>query len=126
MGTPDDQRMFEVFGDKLGPIHIGPGAVSKGNKVTDLEFLRWRETVYGTIGQRIKQQAKKQAAIKKTSHTSSASSSLSSVSALDGDKPAVSKKGNYCSNIDCQALARYSVDQRAACSKCIYYKHVRT
>ena len=51
LGTPDDQRMFQSFGDDFGPIHIGTGEETSGDRVTDLEIIRWRTTLLGTDGQ---------------------------------------------------------------------------
>jgi len=47
LGTPNDDRMVELFGDMFGSIHIGTGEVTSGDRVTDLEFIRWRASVLG-------------------------------------------------------------------------------
>ena len=49
--SSDGVMMVQAFGDYFGDIHIGTGKVSSGNRVTNLEFIRWRATVYGAPGQ---------------------------------------------------------------------------
>ena len=44
--------MFEAFGEYFGPIHIGTGAKTSGDRVPDLEFIRWRATLFGGHGVR--------------------------------------------------------------------------
>ena len=53
-GTPDDIRMEKSFETLFGRVHIGTNKEkSSHSRVTELEFIRWRATVFGTHGQRI-------------------------------------------------------------------------
>ena len=45
LGTPDDQQMFQSFGDDFGPIHIGTGEEMSGDRATDLDIIQWRTTL---------------------------------------------------------------------------------
>jgi len=51
LGTPDDKRMVEAFCEYFRAFHIGTGIETSGNRVTDLEFIRWRATLFGANGQ---------------------------------------------------------------------------
>lgn len=120
LGTPDDQRMVESFGAIFGGIHIGTGPVTSGDRVTDLEFIRWRATLFGAYGQ-IEIEAKKrqvQTAKKAMMCQSSGNARLAAlVSPNSGEHgneldlatvaPASKKLGKKCSNINCPKGARY-------------------
>ena len=43
LGTPDDQRMFQSFGEDFGEIFIGEE--TSGGRVTDLEPIRFRMNI---------------------------------------------------------------------------------
>ena len=51
-GTPDDARMMTSFEEIFGAVHIGTGATTSHARVTELEFTRWRATIFGTYSQR--------------------------------------------------------------------------
>ena len=88
LGTPNDDRMVELFGDMFGSIHIGTGEVISGDRVTDLEFIRWRASVLGAKGQRVFKQKK--------SDLCTADLSVS-----------VPKNARKCSNPNCPTESRY-------------------
>jgi len=69
LGTPDDQRMVLAFGESFGDIHISTGSVTSGHRVTELEFIRWRTTLYGADGQ-IEIDAKKRVAVESNKFSS--------------------------------------------------------
>ena len=50
-GTLDDERMEQDFAELFGRVHIGTGATSSREKVTKLEFIRWRTKIFGASGQ---------------------------------------------------------------------------
>ena len=120
LGTPDDQRMVTSFADDFGDIHIGTNEVSSGNRVTELDFIRWRATVFGSIGQRILA-ARKNA--RKADEVID-----DNVTNPEGNKRVT---GKYCGNYSCPSRSRYSVAQAAmwkkcklSCSKCHGRVHV--
>ncbi len=46
--------MEQSFADRFGHVHIGTNKEkSSHSRVTELNFIRWRATIFGTIGQRI-------------------------------------------------------------------------
>jgi hypothetical protein len=111
LGTPDDQRMFQMFGDTFGPIFIGTGEESSGNRVTDLESIRWRTTLLGTEGQRERETQKRfVAAEKAAAQIAAANPSRVALVATITDAPANSgptRKGKRCSNVNCPDRAHY-------------------
>ena len=132
LGTPDDQRMFALFGEFFGPIFIGTGDVSSGDRVTDLELIRWRTTLLGANGQLEKENKKRLVASEKTAASlartaTEARLAVSQAAALDlvvdlnGTTTSVApgnvgevvgavapaRKGKKCSNINCPDHAHY-------------------
>lgn len=99
--------MFTSFGDDFGDIHIGTNEVSSGNRVTELDFIRWRATVFGTIGQRILA-ARKNA--RKADEVID-----DNVTNPEGNKKAT---GKFCGNYTCPLRSRYSLAQAAMWKKC--------
>ena len=144
LGTPDDQRMVETFGDIFGPIHIGPAAVSSGKRVTDLEFIRWRATLFGANGQierdakkRLQESEKKNSRMRQSvlgsepeTQTATDQSGLAvdaSLSASDNqpqltDQLAISappaQLGKKCSNLLCPDNTRYYAAMCKLWTKC--------
>jgi hypothetical protein len=112
MGTSDDQRMVESFGEFFGPIFIGTGDVTSGDRVTDLELIRWRTTLLGANGQhesRKKQLARERVAASRAPATSQGQNGQTATE-VDGAAVSVTypaaatapaRKGKRCSNIDC-------------------------
>jgi hypothetical protein len=129
LGTPDDQRMVASFGEYFGDIHIGTGLRTSGNRVTDLEFIRWRTTLYGANGQLEIDAKKRLAVVDKTSLPAIVALPLSAstpepvdsaaASRTQDDSAAVSGKlGKKCSNINCPDRARYRKALAALWTKC--------
>ena len=108
LGTPDDEKMVEQFGHLFGPVHIGPGEKSSGSRVTDLEFIRWRASVYGAIGQEIKERTRAEAK-NKAPQVATTSPDLTK---------ATNTTGKRCCYDNCPDKARYSKDQKKLWSKC--------
>ena len=135
-GTPDDQQMFEAFGEYFGPIHIGTGEKSSGDRVTDLELIRWRTTLLGADGMVEKENTKRLLAAEKTAArlarsnvlhrvptTATASVPTDAAAPVDGAAPtdaaasgsihpltaAKARQGKTCSNfINCPERSHYN------------------
>ena len=136
LGTPDDQRMVKAFGEYFGEIHIGTGAKSSGDRVTDLEFIRWRTTLYGADGQIEIETKKRLLEEAKKSKADAARSELLlppqgvmmdvRVTALaavvvEGSEVQTfvsSRKGKRCSNPECPEKSRYNAALSKVWSKC--------
>ena len=131
LGTPDDQRMVAAFGELFGEIHIGTGIRTSGNRVTDLEFIRWRTTLYGANGQLEINAKKKLARLEKASFDSSTiamalpglPSSIVETETIvasgeQGNKTVIGRLGKKCSNINCPDHARYRKALANLWSKC--------
>jgi hypothetical protein len=119
LGTVDDQRMVQEFGDIFGDIHIGTGIVSTGNRVTALELIRWRTTLLGANGQLEIEKQKRLAIINKNLPIANlipvdAISSVAQLPAHAIDEgsnlqpiPVFQRQGKKCGNINCPDHARY-------------------
>jgi hypothetical protein len=138
LGTPDDGRMEQGFAVIFGKVHIGTGEISSREKVTDLEFIRWRTTIFGAPGQyhprpksstqphrvplsSLSSTGTPNLPLPVSSPSSSSSSSSSSTSAnISSDGIAKKKRaGKKCSNINCPTNSRYdAASQRNIWSKC--------
>ena len=105
LGTPNDARMYDAIKDLFDPIHIGTGEETSHKKVTELEFIRWRATVFGTRGQRKLIQDRELAKFSKTKAVRDTLPSLSHLPVID---PIQHKKlGKPCSNGNCLHSSRY-------------------
>jgi len=95
-GTPDDGRMEEAFAEQFGRVHIGTNEhKSSHSRVTELEFIRWRATVFGTPGQRILSAIRER-----------------TVTPNDTATTVRAPSGKFCSNTSCPMKSRY---QAATC-----------
>ena len=128
LGTPDDQRMVREFGEYFGNIHIGTGDVTSGNRVTDLEFIRWRTTLYGARGQ-VELDAKKRLADEAKTRSRGTTNAQSRAqpgepndhNMIAGEARSIgaaARKGKKCSNFECPAKSRYDKALSLAWSKC--------
>ena len=117
-GTPDDIQMEGSFSSLFGHVHIGTNKEkSSHSRVTDLEFIRWRATVFGTDGQRILAAARTRnfAGARLNNRERDATTAVMPTTAVFG-------KGKYCSNPSCPLKSRYS----AATCKTLWRKCDRT
>jgi hypothetical protein len=142
LGTPDDGRMEQDFAEIFGKVHIGTGETSSREKVTELEFIRWRSAIFGAPGQYNRRPktatqpprvlpsssvsntsssaATPNLSLPTTSPSSSSSSSSSSTSAniLTDGNAKKKRAGKKCSNINCPTKSRYD----AALCKTVWTK----
>ena len=131
LGTVDDQRMVQEFGEIFGDIHIGTGILSTGNRVTALELIHWRTTLLGANGQLEIEKQKRLAIIdKKLLVTNLIPIDLiSSVAQLPAHTheesrnvqpiPVSQRQGEKCGNINCPDHARYCASTcRVSWKKC--------
>jgi hypothetical protein len=113
LGTPDDQRMVAAFGPMFGNVHIGAGASSSHDRVTDLTEIRWRTTLIGACGQlelNKQQAAAKELAVCKTSAISVSNATQSctgNTNVVPAAAAVASRQGKKCSNINCPDHAHY-------------------
>ena len=129
LGTPDDQRMFQAFGEYFGPVHIGTGEKSSEDRVTDLELIRWRTTLMGAEGMVERENSKRLLAAEKaaaslarrnvlhpvTATVVVATATVPSVAAASSSNctivplpAAKARQGKPCSNlINCPERSRY-------------------
>jgi len=118
--------MEQDFAEFFGKVHIETGATSPREKVTKLEFIRWRTKIFGASGQynprpktttqppRVLLSSSLSYSLPSTatptpSPSSSSSSSSSSTSANISTVGNAKKKraGKRCSNINCPTRSRY-------------------
>ena len=114
LGTPDDQRMVQAFGDYFGDIRIGTGKVSSGCRVTNLKFIRWRATVYGAPGQ-----FAKRSVTEKSNESAAVAVPETGGGEQNETEPVGKRLGKNCSNINCPVSAHYlAARDKRAWSKC--------
>ena len=131
LGTPDDQEMVTMFGEYFGDIHIGTGDISSGNRVTDLEYIRWRATIFGASGQLERDAQKLQAERNKSSAKSKVPDPAIAIlipppsnAGTQAEKTTAAasttsnKRSKKCGNINCPHKARYDKALSALWTKC--------
>jgi len=79
-----------MFADVFGKVHIGTNKnKSSHSRVTELDFIRWRATLFGTPGQRVL------AAIR--SRSVRTNTTIAAANTEDTATP-VAARGKFCSN----------------------------